>query len=71
MSFESVALVKKWGQNWLTMDGRDWRIGYVSGSYILEQLCFKRRKMTDCHTALDSLLLTLEPRRLHFKQGLG
>lgn len=45
MSFESVALVKKWGRNWLTMDGRDWSIGYFSGSHILEQLCFKRRKM--------------------------
>lgn len=53
------------------MDRRHWSIGYFSGSQILEQLPFKRRKMTDCHTAFDSLVLKLEPRRLHFKQGLG
>lgn len=71
MSFESVALVKKWDRNWLTMEGRDWSIGCFRGSQILEQLCFKRRNMTDCHTAFDSLILKLEPRRLHFKQGFG
>lgn len=42
-------------------------IGYFTGSQTLEQLRFKRRDLTDCRTAFDSLVLKLEPRRPHFK----